>query len=174
MNAFLASAWPIFVLDFEASGLGARTYPIEVGVAFAAGAASELEVWSTLVRPTDMWLKHGNWIEASAEVHGIAESELAAGMDPTEVMTRLNGLIGSSIAFVDGGRDDVLWLDTLVRAAGVSPSFRLADWDALGGQLASPEYRRMVDFLERRRAPHRAGADAARLLEALKFALSAL
>ena len=163
--------WPLIVIDFEASALGMRSYPIEVGLARWQSIDAPLEVWSTLIRPTDGWLLGGVWNPEAAAVHGIRKDDLSSGMPPADVMAHINEMASNPFAWCDGGSQDDHWLGTLAHAASVVPRFRLADWDMLGGALSSDGYRRMVRWLETSPPPHRAGDDAARLLRAVAVGL---
>jgi hypothetical protein len=170
-SARLRLPWPIFVLDFEASALGMRSFPIEVGVASWPAFERPIEVWSTLIRPTVGWLEGGVWTAEAEGIHSISKADLAEGMLPADVMDRLNRSIEGTICWCDGGSQDDYWLGTLAHAAGVRPSFKLSDWDSLGGALGSEGYQRMVEFLERHTVKHRAGDDALLLLEAVAAGL---
>lgn len=162
-----ALPWPIFVLDFEASALGMRGYPIEVGVACWASFDQPIEVWSTLIRPTSGWLERGVWTAEAEAIHGIGRAELEQGAPPADVMDRLNRYVAAPMCWCDGGSQDDYWLGTLAHAAGIRPTFKLGDWDSLGGTLGSEGYKRMVNWLDRQTTKHRAGDDARRLLQAI-------
>jgi hypothetical protein len=55
----------VLCLDFEASGLGPGSYPIEVAIADCESG----ECTSWLIRPTETWLSEGIWSEDSFDVH---------------------------------------------------------------------------------------------------------
>lgn len=97
-------AWPVATMDFEASSLTAEGYPIEVGAAVWHGPGHPVRSWSTLIRPTAAWLEDGHWDPRSAQVHGIAQRELATGLAPRDVATALNGLLRGSQVACDGFR----------------------------------------------------------------------
>lgn len=92
---------------------------------------------------------------------------------PAQALEKANGMIGSHVAFCDGGEHDLRWLLHLAQAAGFPPSFRLADWDALGGALTSTQYEAMISWCEGQPVLHRAGDDAERLLRAFAAGLLA-
>lgn len=158
--------WPLFTLDFEASGLGEFTYPIEIGITRWAAPDAAIETWSALIRPTDDWHKYRPWHAASEAVHGIRREQLDEGLTPAEALCRANEMVGTHFAFCDGGEHDLRWLMHLAHAAGFPPTFRLADWDALGGALTREQYGEIWD-LAVEPVTHRAGADAERLMRAL-------
>jgi len=163
--------WPLITLDFEASGLGEFTYPIEIGIARWAEPAAPIETWSALIQPAAAWAEHRIWNSASEAIHGIRFEDLAAGMSVEHALRHANQIIGSHIAFCDGGEHDLRWLLHLAQAAGEQPTFRLADWDALGGALSSKQYAHMIKWLDTEPVIHRAGADAERLMTALAIGL---
>ena len=161
-----ASFFPVYALDFEASALE-RSYPIEIGVAWWHGPGTTIDSWSALIRPTGDWIEKLEWSEVSADVDGIDRAELDKGLNPGEALQTANSLIGERWAFCDGGAYDRRWLRQLAEAAGMAPTFRLGDWDTLGGFLSPEDYRRMFLWLDEQPTPHRAAADAVRLLKAL-------
>lgn len=158
---------PLILLDFEASSLGRRSYPIEVGVALAIGESGPILYWSTLIKPASAWTRSGDWDPAAERVHGIAPHELGTGMsvqDTAQALNRACGPIGH--AFCDGGEYDAMWLERLFAAAGCSPEFQLHDLTSLF-VTDRTLHRRFVDILAGTAPPHRAGDDAARLCLAM-------
>lgn len=149
------------------------SFPIEVGVCRWTSANDVIEGWSTLIKPVPEWNENGSWSIASEEVHHIPRAALDRGGAPAEAMTALNAIVGSQTAFCDGGAYDGYWLTTLARAAGVVPSFKLADFDALIGRLDQRGYTRMLRFLDRAPPRHRARDDAERLMKALARGMGA-
>lgn len=166
-----ASAFPLFTLDFEASSLGTRSYPIEVGVARWSGLGSLVESWSTIIRPTSLWIAHGEWSSESEVVHSIKRGHLDEGISPRDAMAAVNQFVTGKVAFCDGGVHDLRWLAKLANAAETAPAFQLGDWDALGALLSPAGFAKMVEWLEQNRTPHRAGPDAERLLNAIRVGL---
>src|SRR3546814_17823227 len=53
--------WPLASIDFEASGLGEGTYPIDVGLAVWHGPDTPIRTWSTLIAPTPDRFARGVW-----------------------------------------------------------------------------------------------------------------
>ena len=164
----------VATIDFEGSAL--HGYPIEVGVALWHRERDEIRVWSTLIRPIAPWRKHpGRWWDPrSEEIHGIAASELDAGLHPREVMVRLNVIVSGMTAFCDGGPYDQAFLSRLSDAAGVAPSFELGNLKALSlhADLDYPGRLRFANLLAAGQdaIEHRAGSDALRLLRAVATA----
>src|SRR3546814_8676472 len=80
--------WPLFTIDFEASGLGEFTYPIEIGIAAWRAPNLPVETWSSLISPPMAWGQHRIWSREGEAVHGISREELAGGISPLEALTR--------------------------------------------------------------------------------------
>lgn len=162
--------WPLYTIDFEASSLE-NGYPIEVGLCRWQSPQDPLEGWGSLIRPTAKWLEDFAWNVQSAAVHGIDFAELNSGMTPTETIRSLNALLEGHAAFCDGGPFDLGWARTLAAASEVRPEIRIGDWDMLSGRLEPAGYERMVRWLDRSSTPHRARADAERLMLAVAIGL---
>lgn len=108
------------VIDFEASSLGAMSYPIEVGW------TNGHEVFSILIKPIPEWTDWSDYAEK--EIHHISREMLEAdGVSPYEALSALNANFGSGILWCDGGHYDAWWLQRLEEAAGFKASFRLGD-----------------------------------------------
>ena len=159
--------WPLFTIDFEASSLAPRSFPIEVGVCRWMSPNHPIEGWSTLIKPTDLWTEHGSWSPQSQEVHGIGREELEGGMPPPDAVAALNVIVGDHVAFCDGGPSDAAWARRLGLAARVPIAFGLGDFDALTARCDQSGYMRLVRWLDRAPARHRARDDAERLMKAL-------
>ena len=120
--------WPIVVVDFEATALTLDSYPIEVGLAWSALPTGPVETWSTLITPDPAWDLTANWDPDAEKVHGITHWDLRSGMPAAAAMEMLNRLASSATyVWCDGGHYDRYWLHRLSEAAGIKPSFRLAD-----------------------------------------------
>ena len=167
----LPIAWPLVTLDFEASSLSDRSYPIEVGVARWSSPERPIMTWSTIIRPSPEWKRTGEWSNESQKVHGIARSELDEGMLPRLVLNRLDDIVGDSLAFCDGGINDSIWMRRLSQAGGRSPEFALGDLDALMISLPSHMQDRAERWLAQNRVEHRAGDDALRHMHMIASAI---
>lgn len=163
-------AFPLIVIDFEATALTLESYPIEVGVAVAAGPFTPITTWSTLIAPQNAWDMTAQWDPDAQRVHGISRRDLRQGMSAREAMIALNDAVGPSDAWCDGGHYDAYWLETLANAAGVRPSFKLCDIGTLlaANPRSASRYR---EVLARQATPHRAGPDAALICAALAEAM---
>jgi hypothetical protein len=159
---------PIVVVDFEASCLGPHSYPIEAGIARWDGEGRPIRVWSGLIRPIPRWIQHGDWTWESQQVHGIAPADLADAPEPGTIVSGLEALaVGEAHVLCDGGEHDLRWLVRLSQAAGrPGLPFGLADYDEAILDMPYSVYVDVVGELERTPVPHRAGPDAARMVQA--------
>jgi hypothetical protein len=150
-------------IDLEASGFGARSYPIEVGLVMPGG-----ETYCTLIVPEPDW---HHWDASAEKVHGIArEVLLQHGRTSHEVATELNRRLQGLTMYSDAWYHDYNWLSRLFDAADASPQFKLEDlrqllsphemeqWDAMKAQV--------IQDLQLSR--HRASNDAKVLQQTLK------
>lgn len=108
------------IIDFEASGFGKGSYPIEVGFSGRHG-----EGWCSLIRPQDDWQ---HWDLNAAKIHHIPrEILIERGKPPLYVAEQLNFLLAGYTAYTDGWGQDYVWMARLFDAAGIVPRFKLAD-----------------------------------------------
>ncbi|MDA8232379.1 MAG: hypothetical protein M0006_13665 [Magnetospirillum sp.] len=118
----------IVFLDVEASGLGERGYPIEVGFVRAA----DLTAWAALVRPTRRWRETGQWDRVAEGLHGIGENRLdQEGVGVMDVARALNGQLAGKMVFTDAPDFDRHWLGLLFEEAFDTPEFELFPADTL-------------------------------------------
>ncbi len=117
------------ILDVEASGFGAGSYPIEVGYVLGDGTA-----YCTLIKPAASWT---HWDPEAEAVHGIPREVLQhRGRAAPEVATELNTRLRGQTVYSDAWGNDLVWLGKLFDEAGLVPSFRL---DTLRGLLTDRE-----------------------------------
>lgn len=143
------------ILDIEASGFGAGSYPIEIGVAMPDSA---LHAW--LIRPPQEW---NHWQDSAEEVHGISRERLQhEGLSPRDVANELNELLAGKTVYSDGWGVDRSWLAKLFHEAGVLQGFRLDSIYSLLSeeQLENWQHTREQVLVQTRMVPHRAGTDA--------------
>lgn len=108
------------MIDFEASGFGKDSYPIEVGFSRRHG-----EGWCTLIRPEADWL---HWDIHAARIHHIPREILVERGKPARLVTeQLNSLLSGMTVYTDGWTQDYVWMARLYDAADNVPHFRLAD-----------------------------------------------
>lgn len=150
------------VIDFEASGFGAESYPIEVGYIRSAG-----ERYCTLIRPQMEWT---HWDRRAEAVHGLQRDLLIArGLPAAAVCQRLNQDLRGLTVYSDAWNHDLCWLHRLFEAVGVAPSFRLESILTLLTEDEAQHWSTMLHAVHRDIAGtrHRASTDAAVIQRAL-------
>lgn len=97
-------------LDFEASSLAKRSYPIEVAWVFEDGREE-----SHLIRPAAQWT---DWDDAAEAIHHISRATLEAEGTAHDVVARrmIDVLTGHDL-FASAPSWDGKWLSALLRAA---------------------------------------------------------
>ena len=150
------------VIDFEASGFGADSYPIEVGYIRSGG-----ERYCTLIRPEISWT---HWDRRAEAVHGLHRDLLVArGLSPVEVCAQLNRELEGLTVYSDAWNHDLCWLHRLYDAACTAPSFQLESILKLLTEEESAHWPTMLHAVHRDVAGtrHRASTDAAVIQRAL-------
>lgn len=146
---------PPAVLDIEASGFGAKSYPIEVGFVLPDGAS-----YCTLIQPAPTW-RH--WDPQAQKVHGISQHKLLTqGRSVHEVARQLNDRLHGRTLYTDAWLHDYTWLATLYEAADCVPSFRLDDLRSLLTEVEATHWHvvKMQVGTEMKLQRHRASSDA--------------
>lgn len=111
---------PPVILDIEASGFGAGSYPVEIGYVDTKG-----EVWSAQVQPHSDWL---HWDKEAEKLHQQSRQSLEAhGQTAQEIAAHLNRVFAGQTVYTDGWYQDFVWLHSLYEAAGLTPRFKLED-----------------------------------------------
>ncbi len=102
----------IVFLDFEASGLGKRSFPIEVGWVGEDGSEE-----SHLIRPAPDWEE---WDREAEAIHGLSRERLAREGEPHGAVARrmVERLSGQDL-YASAPSWDGQWLSRLLRAAGL-------------------------------------------------------
>lgn len=114
---------PAFI-DVEASGLGGRSYPIEVGLVTAGGAT-----YCALLKPPPQWTY---WENSAEAVHHITRTILEEHGKPLEEVARaVNSLLAGQVVYSDAWGNDYAWLGKLFDAADLPMRFRLESVRAL-------------------------------------------
>lgn len=150
------------VIDIEASGFGAGSYPIEVGYYMPDG-----RMFCTLIRPEASWI---DWDASAEAVHGVSRQLLVdKGRPALEVAQYLNAQLRGGSVYCDAWAHDFPWLYKLYDAADLVPCFALKDLRQLLGDCEQTLWhatRAAVELrLQLRR--HRASGDARTLFETL-------
>lgn len=110
-------------LDFEASSLSDRSYPIEVAWVFEDGRSE-----SHLIAQAPSWT---DWDPAAERIHGIARDTLIRDGIPHDVVAaRMVEVLSGHALFVSAPSWDGKWMSALLRAAGLPRhALRLKDTD---------------------------------------------
>lgn len=119
------------IMDFEASGLGAQGYPIQVAWSAADGAVDEC--WLIAPSAAYGWALDEGWDAAAERVHGIAFASLHEhGKEARWIAARMNDQLAGQTVYVDGGACDLLWCRQLFAAADMAMQFAVGDyWEHL-------------------------------------------
>lgn len=142
-------------IDFEASSLGRRGYPIEVAWVFEDGNSE-----SFLILPIEKWM---DWDPAAEAIHGISREQLAVEGVPVEIVaTRLVDALQGHDVFASAPSWDGKWLSALLRSAGLPRhAIRLADTNAALMELAAALLAPFLSSSEIHRATRKIIANAA-------------
>jgi hypothetical protein len=154
-----AIARKIAFIDLEASGLGSKSWPVEVAWTFTEGPPAAF-----LIRPDDAWPDEA-WEEGAEALHGISRDDLRRnGLGVREVCAALNEALAGTEVYSDAPDWDGFWLIRLFAAGGVRQEFSIHDYGKLVGPIIAGHGE---EILERaaRLAPrrHRAAADVTHL-----------
>ena len=143
------------IIDVEASGFGAMSYPIEVGIALKEG-----EKYCTLISPTPDWT---HWDEEAEKVHRIPRDILETyGKPDEEVTAQLNRLLEGETLYTDGWVVDKPWLTTLFHAARTPMKFHVSPLELILSEEQMARWHDTKDAViaELDLARHRASYDA--------------
>jgi hypothetical protein len=148
-------------LDFEASSLGKKGYPIEVAWVFEDGRSE-----SHLIRPAPEWT---DWDAEAEAIHHIDRDRLIAEGTPHDAVAHrmVEELLGHAL-FASAPSWDGKWLSALLRAAGTPRhALRLRDTEDAQAEsiteIAGPEAVRAI--MERVKAEANAETPAHRALD---------
>ncbi|WP_336492840.1 3'-5' exonuclease, partial [Methylobacterium nigriterrae] len=99
-------------VDFEASSLGKRSYPVEVAWVFSTG-----EEESFLIRPAPGWT---DWAAEAEAIHGISRQQLLAeGTAHDWAALHMLSVLRDVPIYASAPSWDGQWLSRLLRAAGL-------------------------------------------------------
>jgi hypothetical protein len=106
------------IIDVEASGFGAGSYPIEVGFILPDATAQ-----CYLIRPEPEWV---HWEPAAEALHGISRQLLLAqGHDVRDIARLLNDQLQGLDVYSDAWGNDQTWIARLFDAAEQRQLFRV-------------------------------------------------
>lgn len=143
------------IIDIEASGFGAFSYPIEIGIAL-----QDEKKFCTLILPAAEWT---HWDEGAEKIHRIPRDILETyGKPMQEVTSQLNELLAGKTIYTDGWVVDKPWLTTLFHAAGADMQFFVSPLEMILSepQMASWHETKNQVITEMNVARHRASYDA--------------
>ncbi len=143
------------ILDFEASGFGSDSYPIEVGVVAGSG-----ERYCALIQPRMDW---NHWSNQAAQIHKISRSSLVEfGKPVNQVCLELNELLQGYRVFCDGWIHDNVWMIKLYHAAAMAPSFALSPIESIATEAQLSIWDETKKSVQRNLGVlrHRASSDA--------------
>ena len=103
------------ILDFEASSLSLKSWPIEIGLSWIEGGA--VQTWSSLIRPAATW-DLDDWSSQSAAVHRIAFSNLAAAASVQDVAQVFLEILAGRQLVSDAPEFETRWLTRLLQSYG--------------------------------------------------------
>ena len=154
----------IVFLDFEASSLAKRGFPIEVGWAAEDGSEG-----GALIRPAPGWEE---WSAEAEGIHGITRERLLREGEPHDTVARrlVERLTGHAL-FASAPSWDGQWLSKLLRAAGLPRhALRLRDTDEAHAEAATrvlgpSATDAVLGVIEAARAEHEARTPAHRALD---------
>ncbi|WP_420935075.1 exonuclease domain-containing protein [Alteromonas sp. A081] len=151
----MQNKWLPSIIDVEASGFGAASYPIEVGIVRYDGAK-----WCKLIRPFDSWI---HWDDKAEQLHGISREMLhTRGIEPVRVCQELNHFLGNTIVYSDGWVVDNPWMIKLFSAAQVEMAFTCRAMEYILSEAQMNMWHEVKDDLSVNldTQRHRASADA--------------
>jgi hypothetical protein len=107
------------IFDIQATGLGPRSYPAEIGVVLASG-----EKYRSLIQPESDWIY---WSAEAERIHHIRRDILGMyGRSANEVCKRLNQLLKGTTIYSDGWLVNKPWLIQLFHQARVRQCFTVS------------------------------------------------
>ena len=152
--------YPLLVIDIESSGLDEKCYPIEIAIARRQTPDDSIELFETLIKPTDTWSSEHPWMMSAQQVHGISKDELAQAPDVHEVVNSLKQWLGKNTKLIsDNPFYDHRWLAMLFDAAQA----KLMPWVMWPDHLDREAFHQHGS-----KVAHRAGEDATAILKRLE------
>ncbi|HBK92361.1 MAG TPA: transcriptional regulator [Parvularcula sp.] len=149
----------IAFIDFEASGLGPQSWPIEVGWSLDDGVTE-----SFLISPAPDWPMTA-WDGKAERLHGITPRMLAdLGLDAAATCERLDAALAGRTVYSDAPDWDSFWMLRLYQAARRRCAIKLEDFARAMPPLTPDQKAKLLQQADRL-APrrHRAAEDALHL-----------
>ncbi|WP_158971548.1 hypothetical protein [Paraglaciecola sp. L3A3] len=144
------------IIDIEASGFGAFSYPIEVGVVNTQG-----QKFCRLVKPVIGW---EHWDVKAESLHGISRELLQAkGESVVQLCLDLNVFLKNQVVYSDGWVVDQPWLIKLFDGAKIPMKFTISPLEMILNEQQMSVWHvtkdKVCENMNIRR--HRASSDAA-------------
>jgi hypothetical protein len=152
------------IIDLEASGFGAQSYPIEVGVVKQNG-----ERFCSLICPQQDWT---HWDEHAQQLHGISRQLLKkSGRSVRDVCHDLNKFLKGATVYSDGWVVDQPWLIKLFYAANLQMTFSISPLEMLLNETQMNLWHHTKESLLAKinQPRHRASHDAALIQDTFKL-----
>ncbi len=143
------------IIDIEASGFGAHSYPIEIGL-----VTEERKRYCRLIKPLPEWT---HWSEEAEGLHGISRRLLLQnGVPAQQVCTELNQMLTGKTIYSDGWVVDQPWLIRLFHGARMDMTFRISPLEMILSEGQMEQWRDTKQRLSKvsARKRHRASVDA--------------
>ena len=153
-------------LNIKAAGPGPDAWPIEVGLAWIV--YGRVHTWSSLIRPEPDW-DPGVWSDQSATIHNIPRAELNTAPRAYDVAYDLFEWIAAHHVIHERSQFDHIWIARLMETIGVAPPelLRLDFVVAYASEGNVHVIKHVLAHMKETPQLHRAGADAARLAQAV-------
>jgi len=149
-------------IDFEASGLSPKSWPVEIGWAFADG-----DPVAHLIRPDESW-PVAAWDPAAETLHGLSQKILhKKGEEPGKICEIANQALAGFDVYSDAPDWDGFWLYRLFNVARVKPAFVLRDFTSVMGEIAVDRQKALFEIAQRSAPRRHRAADDARHLQTL-------
>ncbi len=143
------------IIDIEASGFGASSYPIEIAIILSNG-----EKYCSLIKPIPDWT---HWCSDAENTHKIPRELLQKkGKSVVEVATELNQFLRNETVYSDGWVVDKPWLIELFFAAGMDQTFTISSLEFILNEQQMEIWHETKNNIteELSIATHRASSDA--------------
>ncbi len=112
--------YPHFI-DFEASGFGEDSYPIEVAWNGAGGTVESHLIKPDTIKSWTYWDK-----DAEVDAHRISRDILSQlGTSPKTIALRMNDSLAGQVLYSDAPQFDGFWLARLYEEVDLNPTFKL-------------------------------------------------
>lgn len=155
-----------YIIDVEASGFGAMSYPIEIGIAMNDGGN-----FCALIMPAQDWT---HWDDEAEKIHRVPRDILETyGKPMREVADSLNILLAGKTVYTDGWVVDKPWLTTLFHAARAPMQFDVSSLEMIlsESQMAVWHKTKAQVISDLKLMRHRASFDAIIVQETYKRTL---